>query len=216
MNLKKLTVFCICMTMVAFVVNAEVIEKTFFHQLKIGDEPQNFRHVIPLPEAEMMSGRVFSERDLSLMMGDLAIVREELTPMYYFIEVRLTKHKKLPAAGQVTVELKTGKGISSQVSKPPQNLSIAEISAALKPIFTWEAEDRYAVVSLYDLTKDELIWERISPTSGFIAYDEGFLDNGHEYEWSVRVGKSNGNFSEPKLARFEIRTIDGVVTIIEK
>ena len=96
----------------------------------------------------------------------------------------------------------------------PTNLKLSEVGAALKPIFTWKTDARYAAISLYDVTEQKTIWERISTTTGYKGFDEGFLKKDHHYIWAVKVSNKNGKWSKPAKAAFRIEQVDGIVVTI--
>ncbi|HAE39457.1 MAG TPA: hypothetical protein DCG57_12580 [Candidatus Riflebacteria bacterium] len=204
--------FCFILTCLS--AQAQTIEKNFFHQLKIGEQPQSWEHRIDLPEEAAMQGRVFVARGLDLRMGKLVIERELFTPTFYYVKVRLPKHPEVPMAGNLTVTLQIGDVISTKAPQAPTQLALSAAGATLKPIFTWKTPARYAAVSLYDLTEQKTVWERVSTIGGYIGFDEGWLKKDHRYRWAVKVSEGNGRYSPETMAGFRIEEQNGVVIAI--
>lgn len=193
---------------------ADTIEKSFFHQLKVGEPAQSWEHKIDLPETAAMKGQIFTARNLDLRMGKLVIEREVLTPTYYYVKVRLPKHVQIPMAGSLKVELKIGSLPVIKTPKAPEKLSLSKAGATLKPVFTWKTDSRYAAISLFDLTEEKTVWERVSTTCGYIGFDEGYLKKDHRYRWAVKVSDENGRYSTESSAGFRIEEQNGVVIAI--
>lgn len=214
MRIRSLVLLIVCLLSVAMVAQAETLEKNFFHQLKVGEQPQSFEHRIDLPEAAAMKGQVFTGRGLDLRMGKLVIEREMLTPTFYFVKVRLPKHVEIPMAGNLKIQLEIGDVLSSKTPDAPVQLALSSAGATLKPVFTWKTTSRYAAITLLDLTEQKTVWERVSTTSGYIAFDEGYLKKDHRYRWAVKVSDANGRFSTETVAGFKIEEQNGVVIAI--
>lgn len=214
MRTKSILFLTFCFALSCLVAQAQTIEKNFFHQLKVGEQPQSWEHRIELPEDAAMQGRVFVERNLDLRMGKLVIEQELFTPTFYYVKVRLPKHPEVPMAGNLKVSLKIGELISSKAPAAPTQLALSEYAATLKPIFTWKTTSRYAAITLYDLTDDKTVWERVSTTSGYIGFDEGWLKKDHRYRWAVKVSDANGRYSTEAMAGFRIEEQNGVVIAI--
>ncbi len=214
MRIRSLVLLIVCLLSVALVAQAETLEKNFFHQLKVGEQPQSFEHRIDLPEAAAMKGQVFTGRGLDLRMGKLVIEREMLTPTFYFVKVRLPKHVEVPMAGNLKIQLEIGDVLSSKTPDAPVQLALSSAGATLKPIFTWKTTCRYAAITLFDLTEQKTVWERVSTTCGYIGFDEGYLKKDHRYRWAVKVSDANGRFSTETVAGFKIEEQNGVVIAI--
>ncbi|MBU1107809.1 MAG: hypothetical protein KKB51_14140 [Candidatus Riflebacteria bacterium] len=211
----KLALFLVlCFALTCLTAQAQTIEKTFFHQLKVGEQPQSWEHRIDLPEEAAMQGRVFVARSLDLRMGKLVIESELFTPTFYYVKVRLPKHPEVPMAGNLTVELKIGDVLSNVAPQAASQLALSEYGATLKPIFTWKTPARYAAITLYDLTEQNTVWERVSTTCGYIGFDEGWLKKDHRYRWAVKVSEVNGRYSPEVMAGFRIEEQNGVVIAI--
>lgn len=193
---------------------AETIEQNYFHQLKVGELAQSWEHRIDLPDAAAMKGQVFTGRNLDLRMGKLVIEREVLTPTYYYVKVRLPKHPEVPMAGNLKVELQIGNVISDKKPEAPSALALSSVGATLKPVFTWKTPSRYAAVTLYDLTEQKTVWERVAVNCGYIGFDEGYLSKDHRYRWAVKVSDVNGRYSTETMAGFKILEQNGVVVAI--
>lgn len=198
----------------AMAAQAENIEENFFHQLKVGEQARSWEHRIDLPEAVAMKGRVFIGRNLDLRMGKLVIEREEFTPHYYYVKVRLPKHVDVPMAGNLKVELTIGSLFETNVPAAPAGLALSNAGATLKPVFTWKTSSRYAAITLFDMTEQKTVWERVSTTSGYIGFDEGFLKKDHRYRWAVKVSDANGRYSAETVSGFRIEEQNGVVIAI--
>jgi hypothetical protein len=204
MRTARVLLMMISLFLFASAVQAETMEMNFFHQLKIGEQPQSWEHRIDLPESAAVKGQVFVLRNLDLRMGKLVIEREMLTPTFYYVRVRLPKHVDAAMAGNLKVTLETGSMISQHTPDAPVNLQLSPAGATLKPVFTWKTSCRYAAVSLLDLTEQKTVWERISTTCGYIGFDEGFLKKDHRYRWAVKVSDANGRFSTESVSGFKI------------
>ncbi len=212
---SKLVLFlALCFAVTCLTAQAQTVEKNFFHQLKVGEQPQSWEHRIDLPEEAAMQGKVFVARNLDLRMGKLVIERELFTPTFYYVKVRLPKHPDVPMAGNLKVELKIGDVISGNAPQAPTELALSPVGATLKPIFTWKTPARYAAISLYDLTEQKTVWERVSTLSGYIGFDEGWLKKDHRYRWAVKVSEANGRYSPEVSAGFRIEEQNGVVIAI--
>lgn len=214
MRTRSILFLALCFALSCLTVQAQTIEKDFFHQLKVGEQPQSWEHRIDLPEEAAMQGRAFVERSLDLRMGKLVIECELLTPMFYYVKVRLPKHPEVPMAGSLKIELKIGDIISNKSPHAPAQLALSEYGATLKPIFTWKTTARYAAISLYDVTQQKTVWERVSTTCGYIGFDEGWLKKDHRYRWAVKVSEANGRYSSEVMSGFKIEEQNGVVIAI--
>jgi len=207
MRTKLVLFLALCFALACLTAQAETIENNFFHQLKIGEQPQSWEHRIDLPEAAAMQGRVFVSRNLDLRMGELVIECELFTPTFYYVKVRLPKHPEVPMAGNLKVELQIGEVLSNTTPKAPALLALSEVGATLKPIFTWKTPARYAAISLYDLTEQQTVWERVSTTCGYIGFDEGWLKKDHRYRWAVKVSEATRNSGE--ISPINVKFING-------
>ena len=216
MRLTVLTVLLIGVLLCPLTAQAETIEKEYFHQLKVGEESRNWEHKIDLTDEMMYNGQVFVARELDLRMGKLVVVHEELTPMYYYVKVRLPKpHPSIPMAGKIKIKLTVADNQANVKAPPaPTKLELSKVGAALKPIFTWKTEARYAAITLYDTTTNQTVWERISTTTGYQGFDEGYLEKGHRYLWAVKVSDKYGKWSQAAQAAFKIDLVDGIVVAI--
>ncbi len=217
MRYTVFAVLMICMLVCTstFAAN-QTIEKEFFHQLKVGEPSQSWEHRIDIPENLLYNGWAFIARELDLREGKLVIEHEEFTPTYYYVKVRLAKpHVSVPMAGKIKISLvATDNPGCSLAPNPPTELKLSEVGASLKPIFTWKTDCRYAAVALYDVTEQQTVWERISTTQGYKAFDEGFLKKGHHYRWAVKVSKKYAVYSPEAQAAFRIDEVNGVVVAI--
>jgi hypothetical protein len=217
MRLKFLSFAVLFLIVFGFAVQAgQTVEKEFFHQLKVGEPSQSWEHRIELSDEMMHTNQCFVARELDLREGRLVIEHEEFTPLYYFVKVRLAKpHPSVPMAGKIKIKLTVGNQ-SAAVTPPaaPTELKLSEVGAALKPIFTWKTKSRYAAVALFDLTTQQTVWERISTTQGFKAFDEGYLKKGHKYIWAVKVSDKFAVYSTSSQAAFRIEEVDGVVVTV--
>lgn len=214
MRTKSILLLALGFVFTCLIVQAQTIENNFFHQLKVGEQPQSWEHRIDLPEEAAMLGHVFVERSLDLRMGKLVIECELFTPTFYYVKVRLPKHPEVPLAGNLKVELKIGDIISTKAPPAPTQLALSEYGATLKPIFTWKTTVRYAALSLYDLTEQKTVWERVATTGGYIGFDEGWLKKDHRYRWAVKVSEANGRYSSEAMAGFKIEEQNGAVIAI--
>ncbi|GAB4281569.1 MAG: hypothetical protein Kow0029_26760 [Candidatus Rifleibacteriota bacterium] len=194
----------------------ELYEQEFFHQLKAGEPSQSWEHRIDLTDAMMQNGKAFVAREIDLREGKLVVEAEELTQLYYYVKVRLAKpHPSVPMAGKIKIQLTVADhGSCPFPPDPPANLALSPVGAALKPVFTWKTDAKYAKITLYDMTTQETVWERISTTKGYKAFDEGFLTKGHHYKWAVRVSYKQADYSNETVAAFRIDEVGGVVVAI--
>ncbi len=216
----RLTIFALVLAcMLVFTAGAQAAqtyEKEFFHQLKVGEPSQSWEHKIDLTDEMMMKDQCFVARELDLREGKLVIEHEELTQLYYYVKVRLAKpHPSVPMAGKIKISLTVADNPVCPVAPAaPTNLALSEVGASLKPIFTWKTDCRYAAIALFDLTEEKTVWERISTTQGYKAFDEGFLKKGHKYIWAVKVSNKQAAFSKEARAAFRIEEVNGVVVAI--
>ncbi len=216
----RYTVFAVLMICMLVCTSAfaasQTFEKEFFHQLKVGEPSQSWEHKIDLPDEYKFNGWAFDTRELDLREGKLVIEHEEFTPSYYYVKVRLAKpHASVPMAGKIKISLvATDNPTYLLAPKAPVELKLSEVGASLKPIFTWKTDCRYAAVALFDLTEQQTVWERISTTQGYKAYDEGYLKKGHRYIWAVKVSNKFGVYSAEARAAFRIDEVNGVVVAI--
>jgi hypothetical protein len=151
-----------------------------------------------------------------LREGKLVIEHEELTQLYYYVKVRLAKpHESVPMAGKIKIKL-TVADHPTCVMPPdaPTQLSLSEVGAALKPIFTWKSKSRYAAITLFDMTEQQTVWERISTTQNYKGFDEGYLKKGHSYIWAVKVSDKHAVYSQATQAAFTIKEVDGIVVAV--
>jgi hypothetical protein len=212
----------ICLTIFAFVMlfacsaqAVEFYEKEFFHQLPVGTDAQSWEHKIDLTDEMMYKDQNFVAREIDLREGKLVVEHEELTSMYYYVKVRLPKHKDLPMAGKIKVKLTVADNpVCPFPPSAPTDLSLSKVGATLKPIFTWKTDERYAAITLYDVTDQKTVWERISTTQGYKAFDDGFLKTDHHYKWAVKVSNKYAAYSKEAMAGFRIEEVDGVVVAI--
>lgn len=214
MRIRTILLLLVSMFIVSVAAQAETIEQNFFHQLIVGAQPQSFEHRIDLPETAAMKGQVFVGRNLDLRMGKLVIERELLTPTFYYVKVRLPKHVDVPMAGNLKVALEIGDVLSTATPEAPAKLALSSAGATLKPVFTWKTTCRYAAITLFDMTEQKTVWERVSTTCGYIGFDEGYLKKDHRYRWAVKVSDINGRFSTETVAGFRIEEQNGVVIAI--
>lgn len=217
MRLSIFTVLMACLFICSPALQAtELYEKEFFHQLKVGEPSQSWVHQIDLTDEMMYKDQNFIYREIDLREGKLVIEHEELTSLWYIVKVRLAKpHVSVPMAGKIKIKLTVADNPSCGMPpSPPTDLALSEVGASLKPIFTWKTDARYAAISLYDVTDEKTVWERVSTTQGFKAFDEGFLTNGHHYRWAVKVSGKHASYSHETQAAFRIEKVDGVVVTI--
>ena len=193
---------------------AETITKTFSHKLLVGQPSQTWEHRIDLPDSAMINEKRFIARDLDIRMGKLVIVKEEFTPNYYYIKVKLAKHTEIFMKGFITIKLEIGDKPLVANTDAPTNLRLSSVAATLKPGFKWTTKNRYAAISLYDLDTQKTVWERISVNTGIKIFDEPFFLEQHRYIWSVKVSDKSGRYSKPVEASFKIVTQDGIVIAI--
>ncbi len=212
----------ICLMFFAFVLlfassasAVEFYEKEFFHQLPVGTPAQSWEHKIDLTDEMMYKDQNFVARELDLREGKLVVEHEELTSMYYYIKVRLPKHVDMPMAGKIKIKLTVADNPSCPFPPAaPTGLALSEVGATLKPIFTWKTEEKYAAITLYDVTEQKTVWERISTTQGYKAFDDGFLKKDHHYKWAVKVSNKFAAYSKEAMAGFRIEEVDGIVVAI--
>jgi hypothetical protein len=217
MRLSVLTVLIACLLVCSAGVGAaEIYEKEFFHQLKVGEPSQSWEHRIDLTDEMMYKDQSFIARELDLREGKLVIEHEELTQLYYYVKVRLAKpHPSVPMAGKIKIKLTVADNpVCPFPPAAPVELKLSPVGAALKPIFTWKTDSRYAAITLYDVTAQKTVWERISTTQGYKGFDEGFLSKGHHYRWAVKVSGKHAAYSKEAQAAFRIDEVDGVVVTI--
>jgi hypothetical protein len=204
---------CFCLMPALLLAADEVVEK-YDHQLLVNSQPQDWEHRIDLPESMMAKGMIFTRRKLALL-GKLVIVKEEFAATYYYVKVRLPKHFSEPARGMLTVTLQLGeKPVDAALLPAPTELKLMEGGASRKPIFIWKADGRFAALTLYDVTLDRTIWERVVLNYKGKEYDEGFLPIGHHFKWAVKQSDETGRWSKETMAGFRIVEKDGIVIAI--
>lgn len=217
MRLTIFTVLLACFLVCSASVQAnELFEKEFFHQLKVGEPSQSWEHRIDLTDEMMHKNQSFIARELDLREGKLVVEYEELTQLYYYVKVRLAKpHVSVPMAGKIKISLTVAdNAVCPSAPAAPTDLSLSPVGASLKPVFTWKTAAKYAAITLFDVTDQKTIWERISTTQGYKAYDEGFLTKGHHYRWAVQVSHKHAAYSKEAQAAFRIDEVDGIVVAI--
>jgi hypothetical protein len=217
MRFKIFSILMACFLVSAVAAQAtETLEKEYFHQLKVGEPSRSWEHRIELTDEMMHKDQSFVARDLDLREGKLVIEHEELTQLYYYVKVRLAKpHESVPMAGKIKIKL-TVADHPTCVMPPdaPTQLSLSEVGAALKPIFTWKSKSRYAAITLFDMTEQQTVWERISTTQNYKGFDEGYLKKGHSYIWAVKVSDKHAVYSQATQAAFTIKEVDGIVVAV--
>lgn len=196
----------------AALAGAETLKQQFDHQLLVNTPAQSWEHRIDLPEANAQKGLVFTKRNLQLL-GRLVIEREEFTPTYYYVKVRLPKHFQEPARGFLNVELEIGnKPVAPVVTVPPTNLSIMDGCAARKPALLWKGEGKYTAITVYDVDAGKTVWERVIVGFKGAEYDEGYLDL-HHFKWAVKQSDESGRYTGETQAGFRIENKNGMVVI---
>jgi hypothetical protein len=184
--------------------SADQITQAFEHSLGIGTAAKSFEHRIDLPEALAAKNMVFQKRELT-RAGKLVIEREELTPTYYYVKVRLPKALLWMAKGSINVTLTAETGAPSTVAPAaPTDLHISE--PALSPKFSWQGLGQYSAITVMDRVSGTTAWERIILNAKGCQLDEGSLKVGHRYVWAVKQASLNGKYSAEVANAFRIGT----------
>lgn len=181
-------------------VHAETVEKTFSHSLGIGASSTSWEHRIDLPASLAMKSEGFTQRGLSLS-GKLLVEREELTPTYYYVKVRMAKPTLWIAKGSITVTLTTGSATGSQ---PPEAATDLHSRGGDYPEFSWQGLGKFTAISLLDRETGKTLWERVILGKCSCSLDEGGLTYGKRYIWGVRQATEQGKYSAEAQAAFRI------------
>ncbi|MBF0409128.1 MAG: hypothetical protein HQM10_17400 [Candidatus Riflebacteria bacterium] len=193
----------------------EMISQEFSHSLLVNQPSQSWEHRIDLPLQTEGQFKIFIKRKLSLD-GRLVIEREELTPTYYYVKVRLPKYIGEFAGGKLTVKLFMDKSpLNTPPLDAPENLKLMEGSAARHPDFIWKGAKKYSAITLYDVDTNQTIWERIILGYEGAGFDEPTYLDLHHYRWAVKQSDETGRWSNEAQAGFRIEEqSDGSVIAI--
>lgn len=193
---------------------AETISQTFTHDLVVNAPAQSWEHRIDLPEDLAMKGHIFVKRALA-MDGRMVIEREQFTPTYYYVKVRLPKLVGEYMKGILKVSLETGtQPAVTPVPGQPTDLALAPYTAALRPVLTWKGTGPYYAVSLYDVNENRTVMERVTIAKTFCeSTREEWLQH-HHYRWAVKQADETGRWSREAQAGFRIEVKDGIVVAI--
>ncbi|MFZ2959623.1 MAG: hypothetical protein WA705_22280 [Candidatus Ozemobacteraceae bacterium] len=182
----------------------ETVTQEFKHNLIINQPAQSWEHRIDLPADCGNHGFIFVKRELQLD-GRLVIEREELTPTYYYVKVKLPKHLEEPVAGILVVKLSVDKQQALvPVLDAPTGLKLMEGCASRRPAFLWNGAKKYSVISLYDVNTNQTIWERVIVKHTGAAYDEPNYIELHHYKWAVMQSDETGRWSKETQAGFRV------------
>jgi len=206
-TLHFLLLIVLCATLLPSAAWAETVSQVFEHKLGMNQAAQSWEHRIDLPDAMAQQGKSFFRRTLSLS-GKLVIEREELTATYYYIRVHLPK-AFFGSKGAVTVQLEAVENLPpcAPVARPT-GLALAKNSDPTAPTFAWNGLGKYAAISLYDVTDNMTVFERIVVGVRSCAMDEGRLAIGHHFKWAVCESDECARYSPEAQAgfRLELRT----------
>lgn len=195
-------------------VSAEPLSQTFAHELVVTAPAQSWEHRIDLPEELAAKGQIFVRRALE-MTGPMVIEREQFTPTYYYVKVRLPKLVGEPMKGILKVDLELGtQPVVTPVPGQPTGLAIAPVSPALRPVFIWKGTGPYYAVSLYDVDENRTVMERVVIRNQYCSSTSEEWLKHHHYRWAVKQADETGRWSREAQAGFRIEVKDGVVVTI--
>ncbi|MBF0501690.1 MAG: zinc finger-like domain-containing protein [Candidatus Riflebacteria bacterium] len=205
--MKKLCVLALWLIAIVFLVpataHADTISQAFSHNLSSNEPAQSWEHKIDLPDNLNQQGFSFFRRAVTLT-GKLVVEREELTSTYYYIKVRLPK-AFFGSKGNVSIQLEAAKELPPcNPVPPPTELSIPTNSNPLNPDFSWKGNGKYSAITLYDVTANNTVWERIIPGVDKYSMTEGRLDIDHHFKWAVRQSDECARYSPETQAGFRL------------
>lgn len=182
---------------------AEAVTQSFSHKLAGGAVSESWEHRIDLPDNLSQQGFSFFRRTLALD-GKLEIEREELTATYYYLKVHLAK-SFWGSKGNVKIQLEAAKDLPpcNPVSAPT-DLKIPSNSEPVCPNFSWKGIGKYSAVTLYDVTANQTVWERIIPTASTFSMQEGRLAVDHHFKWAVKQSDECARYSPETQAGFRL------------
>ncbi|MBF0545502.1 MAG: hypothetical protein HQM08_13760 [Candidatus Riflebacteria bacterium] len=182
---------------------ADTVSQTFSHKLSGNEASQSWEHKIDLPDNLSQQGFSFWKRTLTLS-GKLEIEHEELTATYYYIKVHLAK-SFWGSKGDAVVQLEAQKDAPPCNPIPtPTELTIPSNSEPTCPDFTWKGPGKYSAVSLYDVTSNQTVCERIIPGKNLFSMKEGRLSIDHHYKWGVKQSDECARYSPEAQAGFRL------------
>lgn len=183
---------------------AETVSQTFEHKLGMNAPAQSWEHRIELTEGQMNDGLFFVRRALTLT-GKLEIESEELKGNYYYVKVWLPK-TFWGTKGALTVNIEAlDQTPSMNPPAAPTDLKISGKSDPMAPTFTWKGLGKCSAVTLYDVTTNQTVWERIA-VNALQAEVSGSLKIGHHYKWAVKQSDENAKYSLETQAGFRLET----------
>jgi len=195
-------------------VSAETLSQTFTHELVVTAPAQSWEHRIDLPEELSATGRIFVRRALELT-GRMVIEREQFTPTYYYVKVRLPKLVGEPMKGILKVDLELGSQPAvTPVPGQPTGLGTAPVTPALRPAFIWKGTGPYYAVTLYDVDENRTVMERVVIRNTYCSSTSEEWLKHHHYRWAVKQADETGRWSKEAQAGFRIEVKDGVVVTI--
>ncbi|HOT28551.1 MAG TPA: hypothetical protein PLU72_10195 [Candidatus Ozemobacteraceae bacterium] len=204
---RFLLLVTVCLFLLPAIAGAETLTQNFDHKLGMNQAAQSWEHRIDLPDAMAQKGMSFFRRSLTLS-GKLVIEREELTPTYYYVRVHLPK-AVFGSKGTLNVRLEAVENMPpcAPVARPT-GLALAKNSDPTAPTFTWSGLGKYAAVTLYDVTANKTVFERIVLNTRSCEMDEGRLPIDHHYKWAVCESDECARYSPEAQAgfRLELRT----------
>lgn len=202
-GLVRFLLIAVCASLVPMTAWAETISQSFDHKLGMNQAAQSWEHRIDLPDAMARKGMSFFRRSL-LVSRKLVIEREELTATSYYVRVRLPK-ALFGSKGTLDVRLEAvGNVPNCPPVACPTGLAFAKDSNPTAPTFTWSGLGKYAAVSLYDVTANKTVFERIVLDSRTCPMDEEPLPIGHHYRWAVRESDECARYSPEAHAAFRL------------
>ena len=183
--------------------SAETLTQNFDHKLGMNAPSQSWEHRIELPDNLNQQGFSFFRRTLTLT-GKMVIEAEELTSTYYFVKVRLGK-TFFGSKGTLAVSLEAAKDLPPCTPlSAPTELKIARNSDPGAPTFTWKGLGKYTAISLFDVTSNQTIWERIIPAALIAHMDAGAMHVNHHYKWAVKQSDDCAKYSPEAQAGFRL------------
>lgn len=195
-------------------VSAETVSQTITHELLVNAPAQSWEHRIDLPEELAAKGQIFVKRALS-MEGRMVIEREQFTPTYYYVKVRLPKYIGDYMKGILKVDLETGtQPIITPALDKPTGLALAPVTPALRPAFVWKGAGPYYAVTLYDVDENRTVMERVTIRHQYCSSTTEEWLKHHHYKWAVKQADETGRWSKEAQAGFRIEVKDGVVVCI--
>ncbi len=200
-----------CFVLVLFLIqvfsvcaSADVIERTFEHNLGMTQGATSWEHRIDLPEELVAKGFVFHKRSFALT-GRLVVESEELARTFYYVKVRLPKAQLLPMKGAIKVSLESTQApVPPVIPAAPEKLYMTNPPEA--PGFGWKGTGSYSNITLLDRHSGKTVWERVLVGANHCHLDEDKLYMHGRYIWAVRQSGEGAAWGPATEFRFRIES----------